>query len=67
MMAFSGGPYECILWITPANMAMNILGMPVYADYYSMHDPKKGTVDWAPHYKSPKSDVVRTGRPSKDK
>ena len=46
---------------------MNILGMPVHVDYYTMHDPVRGTVDWAPHYKSPKSDVVRTSTPSKDK
>lgn len=46
-------------------MAMNILGMPVHVDYYMINDPVKGTVEWAPHYNSPKSDMVRTPRPDK--
>lgn len=47
-------------------MAMNILGMPVHVDYYMINDPVKGTVEWAPHYNSPKSDLVRTKRPNKN-
>ena len=54
---------DCILWLVPASMPMNILGMPVHVDYYTMHDPKAGTVGWAVHSNSPKSDMVRTGIP----
>ena len=45
---------NCILFIMPANMAMNILGMPLHVDYYSVHNPVNGTVGWAPHSNSPK-------------
>lgn len=49
---------RCILWILPTNMPMHILGMPVFVDYYSIHDPVAGTVDWAPHTNSPKDTVL---------
>ena len=51
---------NCLLFIMPANMAMNILGMPVHVDYYSIHDPVNGTVRWAPHNNSPK-DTIQEG------
>ena len=57
MFDYEGTGINCILYIMPANMAMNILGMPVHVDYYSMHDPVAGTVQWAPHSTSPKSAV----------
>ena len=67
MYEYPGGPYSCLLFVMPANMAMNILGMPVHVDYYTVHDPVKGTVDWAPHYKSPKADVQVGPVPRGDK
>lgn len=67
MYEYPGGPYSCLLFIMPANMAMNILGMPAHVDYYTVHDPVKGTVDWAPHYKSPKGDVQVGPVPRGDK
>ena len=67
MYEYPGGPYSCLLFVMPANMAMNILGMPVHVDYYTVHDPVKGTVDWAPHYKSPKGDVQVGPVPRGDK
>lgn len=42
----------------PMNSAMNILGMPVHVDYYTIHDPVTGIVTWAPHSNSPKSNIV---------
>ena len=29
----------CIFFIMPVNLPMNILGMPLYVDYYTIHDP----------------------------
>jgi hypothetical protein len=45
---------ECIFFILPANLPMNILGMPLFTDYYTIHDPITGTVGWAPHSASTK-------------
>ena len=39
---------------------MNVLGMPIFIDYYTIHDPEKGTIGWAPHTKSSKS-AVKSG------
>lgn len=49
---------RCILWILPTSMAMHILGMPVFVDYYSVHEPLTGAVHWAPHTNSPKDTIV---------
>jgi len=29
---------RCILFVLPTNMSMHILGMPLFIDYYSIHD-----------------------------
>lgn len=57
MFDYEGQGVNCLLFIMPANMAMNILGMPVHVDYYTIHDPVKGTVNWAPHNNSPKDTI----------
>lgn len=36
---------------------MNIIGMPLFVDYYSVHDPVLGQVTWAPHTASSKSSL----------
>ena len=48
---------DCLLFILPMNSPMNILGMPVFVDYYSIHDPITGIVSWAPHTNSVKGEV----------
>ena len=53
----------CIFFIMPANTAMNILGMPLFVDYYTIHDPIAGTVGFAPHTTSLKKDLL-PGTPS---
>ena len=55
---------DCILFILPINSPMNILGMPMHVDYYSVHEPLTGKVTWAPHSASPKSNVPVTPLPS---
>lgn len=52
---FNGRGIDCMLFIMPANIGMNILGMPLHVDYYTVHDPESGTVSWAPHRDSAKS------------
>ena len=56
----------CIFFIMPVNLPMNILGMPLFVDYYTVHDPVTGMMGWAPHTTSVK-DSLQTGTvPSKD-
>lgn len=52
-----GGGDLCSLFILPVNMPMSILGMPIFVDYYSIHEPKTAKVFWAPHTASTKPDV----------
>lgn len=33
---------DCFLFIVPAEVPMNILGMPLFVDYYTIHDPLTG-------------------------
>jgi len=55
---------ECSFYILPANMAMNIIGMPVLLDYYTIHDPATGKIGFVPHTTSDKSDVLAGVPPS---
>ena len=41
--------------------------MPVLLDYYAMHDVDKGTIRWAPHSNSSKSDVYVSAVPTNTK
>ena len=41
----------------PIDTPMNVLGMPLYLDYYSIHDPVTGIISWAPHTGSEKENV----------
>ena len=52
------------MFFTPADMAMNIFGMPLFIDYYTVHDPESGNVGWAPHSASNKGDVTRGTPPT---
>ena len=49
-----------IFFIMPVNLPMNILGMPLFVDYYTIHDPETGVIGWAPHTSSLKS-TLQTG------
>ena len=63
IMAVDEDQNQCIFFILPANMAMNVIGMPLFVDYYTIHDPETGIVGYAPHSTSQKSDLVE-GYPS---
>ena len=56
----------CIFFIMPVNLPMNILGMPLFVDYYTIHDPVTGTIGWAPHTSSLKESLQSGSIPSKD-
>ena len=56
----------CIFFIMPVNLPMHILGMPLFVDYYTIHDPLTGTVQWAPHTSSLKDSLVSGNLPPKD-
>lgn len=45
---------------------MHILGMPLFVDYYTIHDPLTGKVRWAPHTSSLKDSLVSGDLPPKD-
>ena len=34
----------CIFMILPVNLPMNIFGMPLLVDYYTVHDPATGVI-----------------------
>ena len=55
---YNGRGVECMLFIAPISSPMNILGLPVLIDYYTMHDVEKGTISWAPHSGSDKKDII---------
>ena len=44
-------------------MAMNVIGMPLFVDYYTIHDPITGKVGYVPHTTSNKGDIEE-GYPS---
>ena len=48
---------ECILFLLPTDLPYNVLGMPVFIDYYSVHDPVGGSIQFAPHVTSLKQQV----------
>lgn len=47
----------CIFFLMPASLPMNIIGMPAFIDYYTMHDPETGSIDFAPHTVSSKQSL----------
>lgn len=51
----------CIFFLMPASLPMNIIGMPAFIDYYTMHDPETGTIEFAPHTVSNKQ-PLKAGR-----
>lgn len=55
----------CTLLILPVDSPMNILGMPIFIDYYSVHDPETGKISWAPHPGSEKLNVQEGAVPPK--
>ena len=50
----------------PVNMAMNVIGMPAFVDYYTMHDPETGKIGFVPTKQSLKTDL-QAGSPSTSK
>lgn len=56
----------CILFVLPVNLPMNILGMPLLVDYYSIHDPQTGTIGIAPHNASNKANISSGPIPPKE-
>ena len=60
VVPFPDAPSECILFILPVNMPINIFGMPLFVDYYTIHDPETGTIDFAPHTSSTKTTLLTT-------
>ena len=44
---------------------MNMLGMPLFLDYYTIYDPESGKIGWAPHTGSQKDSVTSGAVPPK--
>ena len=45
---------QCILLIMSSSMPVHILGMPLFHDYYTIHEMDTGRMGFAPHIKSRK-------------
>ena len=56
----------CLFFIRPINLPMNILGMPLLVDYYSIHNPDTGVIGFAPHTASKKSSITSANVPSSE-
>ena len=54
----------CIFLFLPNDQPFNILGMPIFNDYYTVHDPDAGTISWAPHNASTKDNLQPGVKPS---
>lgn len=44
----------CYLQIVPINAPMHVIGMPLFMDYYTVHDMDQGTIGFVPHSTSAK-------------
>ena len=55
---------SCMVSILPSDMPLQVVGMPWFVDYYSVHDPVESKISWAPHTKSSKSDLIETEPPT---
>ena len=53
----------CTFSIKPIDLPMNILGMPLLVDYYSIHNPDTGVIRFAPHTASAKSSITSASIP----
>lgn len=53
----------CQLLILPSATPMHILGMPLFIDYYTVHDMDEGTIGFVPHSVSSKSQLVAGSDP----
>ena len=47
----------------PVNMAMNVIGMPAFVDYYTIHNPTNGIIGFVPTSQSLKTKLQK-GSPS---
>jgi len=48
------------------DLPMNVFGTPLFADYYTIHDPIEGTVSFGPHFASKKKSLSSRPIPSED-
>ena len=56
----------CSFLIEPVDAPTNILGMPLYINYYTVHDPEGATIGWAPLKGSTKDSLIEGSMPPKD-
>ena len=45
---------NCNFLIMPVDLPYNLLGMPIFIDYYTVFEPQSDTIGWAPHKDSAK-------------
>ena len=55
---------ECTFLIMPVDSPINMMGMPLMMDYYTVFDHKQELISWAPHKYSMKGALVRGVLPS---
>ena len=49
---------KCMLKILPTDIHVNILGVPLYMNYYTVHRDNESTLGFAPLVDSPKSQIT---------
>ena len=48
----------CVLLLSPGNHPFIVMGMPVYMNYYAVHEDSYDRIGFAPLVNSPKVDLV---------
>ena len=54
LFAVDDAQVECVFFIFPQDAPINVIGMPAFVDYYTIHDPVTGNVGFVPHSTSMK-------------
>ena len=56
---------QCVLLMSSIEGPMNILGMPLFHGYYTIHDMEEGRLGYVPHHNSQKGPLEPGLRPIK--
>ena len=58
-VSVDGDKSLCLIHIESLDAPFNILGLPIFQEYYVTHDYRNGTMDFAPHSASKKSAIKK--------
>jgi len=56
---------DCVLLFTEGDQAFFVMGLPLYMDYYTIHDDKNNRIGFAPHATSDKAPLEKGEQPER--